>query len=119
MSAFSPSTTKPEITPPSSLKTRHMVFLVVLPPAGRVSLFGYWLCVYPLLQGKSPFTLSTIAKASLFSLNYKTRNNSSLISQNQAHGLSSFSLGVFPLFFMFISAESLKNHSKSQKNQKI
>jgi hypothetical protein len=26
---------------------------------------------------------------------------------------------VFCLFFLFISAESLKNHSKSQKNHKI
>jgi hypothetical protein len=56
-------------------------------------------------EEKSTLPLSTMAKVNFSSLHQKTGHNSS---------------GGFLFFsFIFISAKSLKNHSKLQKNHKI
>jgi hypothetical protein len=60
----------------------------------------------------------SLAKVNFSSHSSKTKNSSSLTSQNRSLDLH----GCFPrcfFSFMFISAESLKNRCKSQKNRKI
>jgi hypothetical protein len=51
-------------------------------------------------------------KSQIFLPQLRTRNSSSLIFQNRSLTSMVVSLGGFSFFFMFISAESYKNHRK-------
>jgi hypothetical protein len=69
---------------------------------------------------KSTFPLPTFTKIRFSSVNSKTRQTTSLNFSNRAFYLPGVVLkAVLPFSFLFISAESLKNYSKSQKNHKM
>jgi hypothetical protein len=84
------------------------------------SLMGYWalafahaLFSFP-LQKKSTFPSLTFTKVCFFSLNSKIRQTISLNFSNRAFYLPEAVLkAVLSFYFLFISAKSLKSHSKS------
>jgi len=65
-------------------------------------------------------TPSTIGPRLFNPSNYKTGYSIPCVFQNQPNNpLRWFWRVVLSFYFLFISAESLKNHNKSQKNPKI